>query len=115
MTFEEFWSKYPRKVAKLDARKMWARLTEDQQEAAITALPNHISFWNATTTPQYIPHAASWLNGERFEDELPEITPRGQEWWRSAAGIEAKGRELGLNPKPGESQQEYAGRIRARA
>lgn len=33
------------------------------------------------------------------------------QWWRSDQGIEAKGNELGLKPRPGESWQDYKRRI----
>lgn len=35
-------------------------------------------------------------------------------WWASDSSIEAKGRELGLNPRPGENWQQFKGRINER-
>lgn len=32
-------------------------------------------------------------------------------WWASDASIEAKGKEIGLSPKPGENWQQFKGRI----
>lgn len=79
--FAQFWAMYPRRVAKRDAEKMWIRLTRQEQQDAIKALPAHIRYWQqAGRTMETTPHAATWLNGHRFEDELPEgaTTPMQQ-------------------------------------
>ncbi len=50
---------------------------------------------------QFIPHAATWLRGERWEDELVVVLPdvvNEKPWHETASGIEAKGKELGLEP-----------------
>jgi hypothetical protein len=116
MSFDDFWAIYPRKVAKKDARKAWASLGNGQMEAAIDALPLQARHWQALGTGvEFIPYPASWLRGERWEDELPEIKPKQDEWWRSGAGIIAKGKALGLDPRPGEELSTFAQRIRERA
>lgn len=112
--FEQFWSIYPKKIARLAAKKAFLRLTPDQQDKALESLPAHCRYWAETSSPQFIPHASTFLNGERFEDELPEVTQR-DEWWRSGEGITRKGRELGISPKLGESEANYAARVRAKA
>lgn len=79
--FDAFWKQYPRRVARRDAEKMWIRLSRQEQQAAIDALPAHIKYWQqAGRTTETTPHAATWLNGHRFEDELPEsaTTPMQQ-------------------------------------
>ena len=69
--FDEFWMMYPRKVAKAAARKAWQRLTEDQQLLAAKAIDDHCQYWQVKETAlDYIPHASTWLNQERWEDEL---------------------------------------------
>ena len=48
---------------------------------------------------EFIPHASTWLNGERFEDELviePKKEKIDKKWMFSNDGIEAKARELGV-------------------
>ena len=66
--FEKFWSAYPKKVAKKDALRAWSRIRESLYPVIMSALEKH------KTSQQwqrgYIPHAATWLNGERWEDEL---------------------------------------------
>jgi hypothetical protein len=69
MDFECFWGAYPRRLAKKDARKAWEKLTAQQQEAAMKSLPSHIEHWSDREM-KYVPYPASWLNGERWEDEL---------------------------------------------
>lgn len=73
--FDIFWTIYPRKVAKKDALKAWSKLDADQQKKAIEVLPQHCRRWE---DPQFTPHAASWLNGERFDDELSTIGFKGK-------------------------------------
>ena len=69
--FDEFWMLYPRKVAKASAKKSWNKLSEEQQLAAAKAISNHCQYWKAKETAlDYIPHASTWLNQERWEDEL---------------------------------------------
>lgn len=69
MEFETVWGQYPRKVAKKEARGAWEKLKPAQKEAAAAALPLHVEFW-ADREPQYIPHFATWIRAERWEDEL---------------------------------------------
>ena len=98
--FELFWSFYPRKVSKAAARKAWAKLSAEQQLMAAKAIDTHCQYWKAKETElEFIPHAATWLNGERFEDELviePKKEKIDKKWMFSNEGIEAKARELGV-------------------
>jgi hypothetical protein len=96
--FDEFWSLYPRKIAKAVARKAWQRLSAEQQLMAAKAIDAHCQYWSAKETElEFIPHPATWLNQERWEDELV-IEPKKQskEWMFSNEGIDAKARELGI-------------------
>lgn len=115
MTFQEFYSRYPKKVAKKDAEKAWARLTDEQRKAALEALPKHIKAWEVKgTEKEYMPHPASWINGERWEDEIEVGEPIPQKavaWWASDEGVMAKGRELGIHAKGGEGMAQYKSRV----
>lgn len=117
--FASFWNLYPRKVAKKDALKMWDRLTSDQKWLASQALPLHIKYWEISGRDMdRIPHAASWINGERWADELamPKTRRAADDWMRSTAGIETKARELGMwPPRAGEDWHSLKTRILARA
>lgn len=98
--FDEFWSLYPRKIAKATARKAWAKLSAEQQLMAAKAIDTHCQYWSAKETElEYIPHPATWLNNERWEDELviePKKEKQNKEWMFSNEGIDAKARELGI-------------------
>jgi hypothetical protein len=115
MMFEEFWSQYPKKIAKPVAMKAWNKLSTDDKTKALEALSKHIGYWAETTEKQFIPYPATWLNQQRFYDELdipePKKTPQLLAWWTSDSGILAKGRELGIEPRPGETMYQFKDRV----
>lgn len=111
--FEQFWSAYPRKVAKGYARKIFARLNAEDQFAAIQAIPIHVRYWKLSGRSwDYLPHAATWLNGECWADELEMPEPQaGSDWMKTTAGISAKAREVGISPRAGEDWHSLKARI----
>ena len=78
--FDRFWSKYPRQEGKKKAWEKWQKLDPDPVLFAkiLSGLDAHIRSkqWRRGV----IPHAATWLNGERWEDELtpPPSPDRGR-------------------------------------
>lgn len=71
--FQEFWDLYPRKEKKVDARKAWMSVTVQssiQIPVLIEALKNQLEWNFHGRAYQYIPLPASWLRGERWNDEL---------------------------------------------
>ena len=115
-SFEQFWAQYPRKVAKAVARKAWARMTAQQHESALDALPNHIAYWKLKeTSTEFIPHCSTFLNQERWEDELDmtvkEMKKPTLPWYSTDELTLAKCRELGLTPYAGESFAQLRQRI----
>jgi len=72
--FEKFWTAYPRHIAKQSAIKAWAKLkpTPALITKIMTALERakKSDQW-VRDSGRYIPHPATWLNGHRFEDDLP--------------------------------------------
>lgn len=75
--FDEFWAAYPRKVAKGTARGAWVKALKRgiSAEHITAAATRAAAQWRAAhTEPRFIPHPATWLNGERYDDE-PEQTP----------------------------------------
>jgi len=114
--FDDFYKMYPRKVAKKHAQKMWARLTHQQQQAALEALPKHIKLWNAEgRDTTYIPHPGSWLGGERFDDEVSMPDRSVVAWWQSDEFTMAYGRKLGIPARPGEDMAGYRERLKKSA
>jgi hypothetical protein len=78
--FEEFWAAWPRKVSKREAEKAWTKIHPDERIRGLITTAVKL----ATTQEQwtrdggrYIPHAATWLNQRRWEDEIavPSQTP----------------------------------------
>lgn len=69
--FTDFWGMYPRRVAKKDARKAWDKITPKLHNQILTALFEWSRIWKDRGEIEYIPYPASWLNGERWEDEYP--------------------------------------------
>lgn len=72
--FDRFWKLYPRKIGKGNAEKAWKKLKVTQPLfdricAALAAQVNSPD-WKKDGG-QFIPHPATWLNGKRWEDELP--------------------------------------------
>lgn len=73
--FDDWWQAYPRKTAKANAQRAWGKMKPADRTAAIEALGDHVRSWRLRgTAPEYIPHAASWLNGRRWEDDLTPAT-----------------------------------------
>lgn len=78
--FDDFWDAWPNKKAKKDAMKAWAKLNPDEQLAkTIMAAVREQSRWPEWNREggRFIPRAATWLNGARWEDE-PEPRSAGQ-------------------------------------
>jgi len=119
MTFAEFWQLYPRKVSKREAEKAWNRASLTDREAALVALPSHVKYWQLKdTSNEFIPHASTWLNQARFEDELDmtEAQPKKPKlpWYSTEQLTMEKGREVGINPLPGEDFGQFRSRIAKR-
>ena len=79
-TFEDFWKAYPRHIAKKDARKAWDHLNPQngQSEAIVDAVEQQkLHQWQGKDV-QFIPYPATWLRGERWEDELESNESREQ-------------------------------------
>lgn len=72
--FDNFWAAYPRKTAKPQAAKAFARLRPDEpllaQMLAALALQSQTDQWQRDGG-QFIPHASTWLNNRRWEDQMP--------------------------------------------
>ena len=76
--FDAFWFQYPKKVAKQDAVKAWNKIQEEDIQSLMDGLmvAKCCNDWTKENG-KYIPNAATWLNGRRWEDEYspPQKTP----------------------------------------
>lgn len=72
--FDAWWSLYPRKVDKANARRSWTKITRGRSsvppDLLSSRLRRQIEVWGAEGRDgSKIPHAATWLNGRRWEDD----------------------------------------------
>jgi hypothetical protein len=75
--FDAWWLAYPRKMAKVSARKAWAKVPDSLAKTGLTLsdlMERTRSFADHVVgkDPEHIAHPATWLNGERWNDELPD-------------------------------------------
>ena len=72
--FETFWKAYPKHVNKKGAEKAFVKLNPDDGllETMLAAVERQkqTAQWREQNG-QFIPHPTTWLNGRRWEDELP--------------------------------------------
>jgi phage replication O-like protein O len=76
VAFDIFWQLYPRKVGKGAAKKVWAKLKPNDalvQRILEAVSEQRDSVQWARDGGQYIPHPTTWLNQERWEDELEPL------------------------------------------
>lgn len=69
--FELFWTKYPRKVNKKKAFDVFKKI--DFKKHPLKNILDSIEKWKGSglwDDTQYIPHPTTWLNGERWTDEI---------------------------------------------
>lgn len=85
--FADFWSAYPRKTAKPEAQKAFAKLNPDSELLSkllgAIALQKLSGQWQSEGG-SFIPHPATWLNGRRWEDELPAQAGKTADIWEGA-------------------------------
>lgn len=83
--FERFWEAYPRKVKKPVAKIEWRKLPMEVSlyERILTALEKHkqTKQWQ---DENFIPYPESFLQDERWEDELPEEQQADSDPWEAA-------------------------------
>jgi hypothetical protein len=70
--FERFWSMYPRKEGKQKAKAAFSKVDVDI-ETLLDALADHKKSAQWTkNNGEFIPHASTWLNGRRWEDQMSQ-------------------------------------------
>lgn len=73
LSFAQFWMVYPRKRARAVALKSWKRIAPDETTLAqiLIGVMRYIRS-GEWTDPQFIPYPATFLNQERWKDEVEE-------------------------------------------
>lgn len=81
--FLAFWNAYPRRVAKGAARISFARALDlaDGNEIVQAAIAYAAHCAEAKIEPKYIPHPTTWLNAERWEDDLSTEESKPTSGW----------------------------------
>ena len=114
MTFAVFYGLYPRKMARKDAEKAWKKLTPDQQLECIEAMPNYLKYWKIKETAKdFIPYPATFLNQERWTDELDIEALKKPElpFYATEELTLKKAQEVRVTPYAGEGWQALRSRI----
>jgi len=74
--FDKFWERYPKKVGKQEAFKSWEALKPD--ETIQTKILDAVKWQSRQdqwikSKGEFIPHASTWLNKRRYDDEQPKL------------------------------------------
>lgn len=81
-SFSDFWRAYPRRVARKDAEKAWAKIhPEDYAKIFAAILKARKSDDWKRDDGRYIPYPATYLRGERWTDELESDLTMGECMW----------------------------------
>ena len=85
--FSRFWDAYPRKTAKPAAARAFAKVNPD--DALLGRILAAVSRQAASDQwrkdgGQFIPHPATWLNGQRWDDDIPGATSTASTAWEGA-------------------------------
>lgn len=92
--FATFWKLYPNKVGKAAAQKAWKKLkiTGDLFTLIAEGLAKQVvsTAWTKDNG-QFIPHPSTWLNGQRWEDEVPSPAPMASNVHQFAPRRQANG------------------------
>ena len=79
--FDEFWSAYPKKVGKDDARRAFQKRKPDGELLALMlaaiAAQRESQAW-IRDGGQYIPNPSTWLNQGRWQDETDPVQQNGE-------------------------------------
>ena len=68
IAFNQFWANYPRKYASHNAKAEFAKLTDEEQQTAITKAAE-FAMSEEAENPKYTPYPTTWLKTKRFNDE----------------------------------------------
>ena len=78
-SFAEFWESYPRKASKQTAFKSWCKINPNEEivQKILASIEKQSKSpqWQKDDG-QFIPHPATWLNQERWNDETTIVRPK---------------------------------------
>jgi len=73
--FADFWDVYPRKVKKVEARKVWASKKLDAKADELIADVKERREKDRQWIDGFVPHPTTYLRGERWGDEIEKGVP----------------------------------------
>ena len=76
LPFDDFWKLYPRKVGKGHARLAFKKACEKEDPIKILLAVKEFAEAIKDREKQFIPHPTTWLNGERWDDEIEDVAPK---------------------------------------
>lgn len=106
--FDDWYGAYPKKVGKGQARKAYRLACKKAKADVLLAAAKRFAVACAGRDPTFIPHPATWLNGERWLDEAPPSKPTqaqapAEPWEKRMQGFKETGFWVGTwGPRPGE-------------
>lgn len=95
--FEKFYELYPKKVARGDAEKAWKKIDPKLYDEILRAVETQKKT-NQLGNPEkkFIPYPASWLNSQRWKDEVEKnalngstikVDPSNEDWVKIMVGL----------------------------
>jgi len=109
MTFEDWWKVYPKKVGKKLSKKIWDR-DKLKADELIAKLEIQVKTCARYQNRQYIPDPATYLNQERWDDEI-EVQRIEVKLPRNNDDLIAFAESHGIKTQRGESYPEFRQRI----
>lgn len=78
-TFDQFWSEYPRRVAKKAAVRAWNKIPVTSRAEVIIGAMRYARSVRGMEV-RFVAHPATWLNGERWTDEVETAATEPAAW-----------------------------------
>lgn len=86
----KFWAHYPRRVARKAAFKALAKVANTVPWAIFLAGVERYAQWAKNEDNRFVAHAATWLNGERWNDETEANNGRPRSVQDAARDLHAR-------------------------
>jgi hypothetical protein len=107
--FFNFWKLYPKKMAFKRSMEAWNLLNVEQHKKAVETISAHAELWKMEgRESRYIPMCFSWLDGERWADEIQLPEPE----LKTPSNVIDFAKQKNIEARPGESMEEFTQRVR---
>lgn len=82
LMFDDFWNLWPRKEGKANALKAYQKALKKIPESELLDIVSKYVTSPNRPDVKFVPHAATWLNGERWTDDFGQSKPAiDPDWW----------------------------------